>query len=195
MNGKKYLDYLIKNKKKIYLHLGCGKRNFPDFINIDIKKYKHVHFKQTIDKLHCIPNRSVDLIYASHVISYFNFLEIYKILIEWKKKLKKNGTLRISVPNLKALFSVYKNTKDILTIIGPLYGKMKISKKKYIYHKVVYDYSLLKNILRKAGFKKIRGYNWKKTTYSAYDDHSQAYFPHMQKDTGIQISLNVECQK
>ena len=195
MNGKKYLDFLIKNKKKIDLHLGCGKRNFPDFVNIDIKKYKHVHFKQTVDKLHCIPDYSVDLIYASHVISYFDLLEFYKILIEWKKKLKKNSILRISVPNLKALFSVYQNTKDILTIVGPLYGRMKISNDKYIYHKVVYDYSLLKNILRKAGFKKIRRYNWKETTHSAYDDHSQAYFPHMKKDTGIQISLNVECQK
>ena len=28
-----------------------------------------------------------------------------------------------------------------------------------------------------------------------YDDHSQAYFPHMDKENGIHVSLNLECVK
>ena len=28
-----------------------------------------------------------------------------------------------------------------------------------------------------------------------YDDHSQAYFPHMNKESGIHVSLNLSCIK
>ena len=28
-----------------------------------------------------------------------------------------------------------------------------------------------------------------------FDDHSQAYFPHMNKENGIHVSLNLECDK
>ena len=28
-----------------------------------------------------------------------------------------------------------------------------------------------------------------------YDDHSQAYFPHMDKENGIHVSLNIQGQK
>jgi len=41
----------------------------------------------------------------------------------------------------------------------------------------------------------IKRYNWKDTEHSKIDDHSQAYLPHMDKDNGTLISLNVECIK
>ena len=44
-------------------------------------------------------------------------------------------------------------------------------------------------------FKDVKLYDWKKTEHSNYDDHSQAYFPHMDKDNGLLVSLNVESQK
>ena len=43
--------------------------------------------------------------------------------------------------------------------------------------------------------KEIKKYNWRKTEHSMFDDHSQAYLPHMDKENGILISLNVECVK
>jgi hypothetical protein len=79
-------------------------------------------------------------------------------------------------------------------ILGPLYGRMEINGK-YIYHKTVYDFVSLKKVLEEAGFKNVRKYDWRKTIHKDYDDHSQAYYPHMQKETGILISLNVEATK
>ena len=35
----------------------------------------------------------------------------------------------------------------------------------------------------------IRLYDWRDT------EHSQAYIPHMDKENGIFVSLNVECEK
>ena len=41
----------------------------------------------------------------------------------------------------------------------------------------------------------MRTYDWEKTIHKDYDDYSQAYIPHMQKDTGLMMSLNVEAIK
>ena len=46
-----------------------------------------------------------------------------------------------------------------------------------------------------CGFKVVSKYNWRKTIHLNYDDCSQAYFPHMNKNKGILVSLNVEAKK
>ena len=64
-----------------------------------------------------------------------------------------------------------------------------------IYHKTTYDFNSLKSLLENLGMKNIKMYDWKQTEHSKYDDHSQAYIPHMDKEKGILISLNIECYK
>ena len=46
-----------------------------------------------------------------------------------------------------------------------------------------------------AGFKDVRRYDWRQTEHKDYDDFSQAYIPHMDKENGLLISLNVEATK
>ena len=53
----------------------------------------------------------------------------------------------------------------------------------------------LKKILEEVGFKNIKRYDWKNTIHKHYDDYSQAYIPHMDKENGILMSLNVEAVK
>jgi len=43
--------------------------------------------------------------------------------------------------------------------------------------------------------KNVQTWNWRETSHSEFDDHSQAYIPHMDKDNGKLISLNVEAIK
>ena len=80
------------------------------------------------------------------------------------------------------------------SFLGPLYGKMEMGDKT-IYHKTTYDFKELKLILNKCGFSNIDYYNWKNTEHKDFDDHSQAYIPHMDKENGILISLNIEAVK
>ena len=47
------------------------------------------------------------------------------------------------------------------------------------------------NLLMKLNFKNVHSYDWRETIHKDYDDHSQAYFPHMDKVNGILISLNL----
>jgi hypothetical protein len=53
----------------------------------------------------------------------------------------------------------------------------------------------LEKLLRNIGMRKIRKYDWRKTEHARFDDHSQSYLPHMNKEDGTLISLNVECTK
>ena len=69
------------------------------------------------------------------------------VLKEWRRVLKKNGILRLAVPNLEALISVYQTTKNIEKILGPMYGKWKVGKDQYIYHKTIYDSKSLTKLL------------------------------------------------
>ena len=67
--------------------------------------------------------------------------------------------------------------------------------KNTLFHKTCYDFNSLKFLLEENGFKNVKLYDWRETDHSEFDDHSQAYFPHMDKENGLLVSLNIECQK
>ena len=180
------------------LHLGCGKRNFQGWVNVDLADFPHVHYKSSVDDLSMFEDRIADIIYSSHTLEYFDRDEAFDVLREWRRVLKPEGILRIAVPNVKALIKVYERTGHISNILGPMYGKMIISthtKAQNIYHKTIYDFASLSKLLTSVGYKNINEYNWRDTEHANYDDHSQAYFPHMEKDSGLLVSLNVEAKK
>jgi len=178
------------------LHLGCWHRDFPGFINVDLCDMPHIHYKSNINELPFIADSEIDLIYCSHAFEYFDLLEAKNALAEWKRVLKTDGLLRLALPDFEALVKVYSKSNDINTILGPLYGRMEINNGSItLFHKICYDFNSLKLLLNENGFKNIKRYDWRKTDHAQFDDHSQAYFPHMDKENGILISLNIECQK
>jgi len=179
----------------IKINMGCGWRNFgDDWIHIDGGDYDHLDYS-SITELSYFEDNSVDLIYASHVIEYFDSEEVQILLKEWHRVLKIDGVLRIAVPNFDALSFLYQSGKiKIENALGPLYGKMHLGDKK-IYHKMVYDFNSLSRLLTSSGFYDTILYDWRETEHAEFDDHSQAYFPHMDKENGVLISLNVECKK
>jgi len=136
-----------------------------------------------------------DLIYASHVIEYFDRTEIVPVLKDWYRVLKKGGILRIPVPDFEALVKLYNQIHELDRVLGPLYGRWEVSKGQVIYHKTVYDFNSLSCLLISIGFEEIRRYDWRETLHRDYDDYSQAYYPHMDKENGLLISLNVEATK
>jgi len=176
------------------LHLGCGKRYLNGYIHIDKANYDHIDYISSVDTLDMIEDDSCKLVYASHVLEYFDRNEVQFVLSEWQRVLKKNGILRIAVPDFKSLVKIYGDTKELNNIIGPLYGRWDTSKE-VIYHKTVYDEVSLTKVLEAAGFSNIEKWDWSKVFSNEYDDHSQAYFPHMDKKSGIHVSLNIQCSK
>ena len=175
------------------LHLGCGKRHIPGFVHIDVVDYPHVDHVSTIDNLAFIPDESVELIYNCHVLEHFKRREVPKVLAEWKRVLTPGGILRIAVPDFAALCEVYQGYGNKLELVmGPLFGRQD-----YLYniHYNVFDCPTLSRLLEEAGFDQVQRYDWRKTEHADIDDYSQAYIPHMDKENGLLISLNIECLK
>ena len=174
------------------INMGCGWRNFgSDWVHIDGGKYDHLDYHDI-----CVlpfENDSVDIIYASHVIEYFNRTELAEMLDEWKRVLKPGAILRVAVPDFEALAKLYVAENDFTldNLVGPLFGQMPMGKQT-IYHRTVYDFVSLKKVLLESGFHGIRKFEWRDTDHAHHDDHSQAYFPHMDKVSGTLVSLNVE---
>jgi len=178
------------------LHLGCGERYLEGYIHIDLGDFDHIDYQIPVDDLSVFETNSIDEIYASHVIEYFDRNEVKILLKEWNRVLVDGGILRLAVPNFETLIKVYELTGSIDDILGPLYGKWNATNETTIYHKTVYDKESLTKVLEDATFKGIKEWDWQSVFASInYDDHSQAYFPHMDKRNGIHVSLNLECIK
>jgi predicted SAM-dependent methyltransferase len=177
------------------LHLGCGKRYFgEDWIHIDKSNYDYIKYNDV--KNLPFQDNTVDIIYNCGLIPYFDNDEIKLVLNEWNRVLKKNGVLRIATPDFEIMSSLYSQKKyPLQNFIGPIYGKWPISENEYIYQRNTYDMTKLTQLLKNANFKSIEKYEWRDTEHSRIDDYSQAYLPHMDKDNGVLISLNVQCKK
>lgn len=188
---------------EIKLHLGCGKRYLPGYTHIDYSSYKHVDHVHSVAELPMIEDASVSVIYASHVLEYFGEAEAETVLNEWMSKLKWDGILRLAVPNFAALCEVYTRYHDLKLISGPIFGHWctegsDILGDYWLQHKCLYDYGKLANRLFKVGFRAVRVWDWREVfvgELAGFDDYSQAYVPHMDKENGTLISLNVEATR
>lgn len=180
------------NTKEIKLHIGCGKRYIPGFVHIDLADYPHIDYKSDVSDLSMFEDNSADLIYACHVLEHFKRYETERVLTEMYRVLKPGGILRVAVPDFEAIVTVYEKYRDMELIKGLLYGGQDYE---YNFHYVAFDFKYLEKLLTKVGFKNIHRYEWRKTIHKDYDDFSQAYIPHMDKEHGILVSLNVEAEK
>ena len=115
--------------------------------------------------------------------------------------------MRLAVPDFETMVILYlwKKEYKLESFLGPLYGKInmetvhmednRFKESKTVYHKTTYDLDSLEELLKSVGMENIHKYSWRETEHSEFDDHSQAFLPHMDKEKGILISLNVECTK
>ena len=174
------------------LHLGCGEKYIEGFIHVDLLEFDHIDYKTSIDKLYFAADDSIELIYASHLLEHVGRHEFKNVLAEWYRALKPSGVLRIAVPDFEALISHYRINHNLQEVLGLLIGGQK---DEYDYHKMIFDEEFLKEALVNVGFKDVYKYDWRETEHNDLDDFSQAYLPHMDKEKGMLMSLNMEAVK
>src|SRR3989344_7527934 len=109
---------LPKNKDgKVLIHLGCGPINDSRWINVDLLYLPHIHYIQDITKLDNFPAQSADIIYVCHAFEHISHRSLEEVLVGWKRVLKPNGILRLSVPDFDCITNIYNTErKDIKSI-------------------------------------------------------------------------------
>jgi predicted SAM-dependent methyltransferase len=173
------------------LHLGCGKRLIGGYYHIDLLGFPHVDHRGPVDDLSFIPDATVELIYACHVLEHFGRNEVQRVIREWRRVLRPGGILRLAVPDFAACAELYCSGKlsSLRLILGSMVGGQR---DEHDYHKMIFDEALLTELLLEAGFREARRWDWRQVEHGHIDDYSQAYLPHMDKATGTLISLNME---
>ncbi len=174
------------------LHLGCGNRHIPGWHHVDLLDFPHVDQIGPVERLHHIADDSIELIYACHVLEHFGRYQVFDVVSEWYRVLAPKGRLQVCVPDFGAATRYYLDHGDIRDVLGLIMGGQTTD---YDYHKVIFDEISLGELLADVGFRSIQRYDWRETDHAWLDDFSQAYLPHMDKDGGTLVSLNVEAIK
>lgn len=177
------------------LHVGCGPKYIPGFVHLDALAAEHVDYVGKAEELDMFDDGSVELIYASHILEHFGRHRYESVLAEWYRVLSPGGVLRLAVPDFEVCAKLYVAGRlegGIEDITGLIVGGQK---DEYDYHSMIFDRPSLTATLRHVGFSDVRDWDWRKTEHADIDDFSQAYLPHMQKETGALVSLNLEALK
>ncbi len=177
------------------LHLGCGNVHIPGFYHVDLLDAPHIDHLGDVSDLSFIDDNSVGLIYCSHVLEHLGRWEVGDVLKEWNRVLRSGGKLRLAVPDFAACAEIYYEAglaDGLNGLIGLISGGQK---DEYDYHKMIFDEPLLTALLMDAGFSSAERWDWRDTEHAHIDDYSQAYLPHMDKDNGRLMSLNLEATK
>jgi len=175
------------------LHLGCGNKILKGYVNVDIRPETGCDVIDDVELLDKFKDNSADEIYACHVLEHFGRHEYMFVLQRWFDVLKPGGLIRISVPDLEAVFYQYANKNFSLSqLMGFIYGGQTYNEN---YHYVGFDFNTLKEDLELIGFRNISKWDWKLTDHADVDDYSQAYLPHMEKESGVLMSLNIQAFK
>jgi len=167
------------------LNLGCGSRVPHEWINVDYAlgaRFMKIPYFRIINKklklfdldwsekifLHDLTKKfpwtdnSIDVVYTSHTLEHFTKKDGRIFLIECHRVLRKNGIIRIVVPNLRSHMDDYMKGQiradEFVEKLGVLY-KANNMLKKYLYpffelstHKCMYDSPSLLEILKGIGF-------------------------------------------
>lgn len=177
------------------VHLGCGARYIPGMVHVDVADHPHVDHRARVENLSFLADGSCELLYASHLLEHFGRHELPMVLREWWRVLRPGGVLRLAVPDFEACARLYveRGLEDGLSgLVGLICGGQRNA---YDFHKMVFDEPFLRRALLEAGFREVRRWDWRQTDHSHIDDYSQAYLPHLDRDNGTLMSLNLEALK
>ena len=163
-NSEEYKK-LNKNKKPIdlsnpqkKLNLGCGFDNRKGYLNVDFQEFHNPDLVADIKDLSMLPSEYFEEILAQDVLEHFPRNETIKVLKKWSTLLKKDGVLKLRVPNLIGLFSLflekkYQNIEGQNLLVNNLFGTQVYTGD---WHYTGFTKIILDDFLEKTGFKDIK---------------------------------------
>lgn len=110
---------LRDSRNPLRLHLGCGQRRLPGFINIDLNYSPATDYVGDISRLPCNAG-SVARIESYHVIEHIRPAMVNKLLAEWFRVLMPGGEVIIECPDLDETAKQYLagNEERLYNIFG-----------------------------------------------------------------------------
>ncbi len=180
-----------------HLHIGCGGKYLPGFVNIDANP--RLRLDMWLDVRNGLPFRdnSVDSIYSTHMMEHFYPDELQRVLRECHRVLRPEGGMRIIVPSLGSALKAYTQRRlewfpaQFPRHFDTLGGRFQ----NFIFcdgqHRTAFDFEGIQELLGRAGFAAVEecgeGFS------ELYGERVPAYDPRDTRD--LPHSLYVEAFK
>ena len=133
-----WLYRFIQKSKEVYSR--------EEYIRI-FKSHRFIHH----DLRYGIPFKdgSVDFVYSSHLLEHLHRDEAERLVRDGFRVLKPKGVFRICVPDLAHAMSLYRRGEKARAL-GYFFNETK--QDTYTYHRYLYDFEMLEQLLLLAGF-------------------------------------------
>lgn len=198
------------------LHLGCGENVLEGWLNTDIEPTYGAMFMDASQKF-CLPDDSMDYVFAEHLIEPFSFSQIASMLTEAYRVMKPNGVIRLTFFSPEQVLSMMK--ADVIDKQASAYIKWAL--KKYtkandigmlspsvdVFRSIAYatftrrmakfqsyDYALISELLKRCGFVNIRKCTISESRHAplCHIEHYKHYIPQICYQFEV---LTVEAEK
>ena len=149
------------------IHLGCGDKLWPRFINVD---FDGADVNTDIRKLP-FPDNYADEIHLIHVFEHLHRMQVDAALQEWKRVLKPGGKLAMEMPCLdKVAEFLAAGAKDLKRTLFALYGDVRLNRPEML-HQWCWSKAEIASVLANNGFVKI--------------EHQEPFFHYPDRDLRI----------
>ena len=145
----KFIPPAIGGKELVRLHLGCGKRKYRGYVNIDSGGSPDL-----VCDITALPFKpeTVSEILAVHVFEHLFPWKVEAVLTHWYSLLVPGGKLIMEMPDLNKVLEHFKNPKmPVAMTMCALYGGDQSERIEDL-HKWAWNFVSLEPLIKKAGF-------------------------------------------
>lgn len=148
------------NGRPLHLHLGCGPKYLPGFINIDANPRQNLDLWLDVRCGLPFATGSVDSAYSTHMVEHLYPDELERLFAECVRVLKPGGGIRLIVPSLQSAIVAYQEKRSDWFYSFPhhfdsLGGRFC----NFVFcdgqHRTAFDFGYLEEELCKAGFQNV----------------------------------------
>ena len=98
---------MANSNEPLKLHLGCGTKKLPGWINIDSVAGCHPDLVHDITEALPYADLSAQEVLAEDLLEHFDKYMRFVVFSEWARVLKVGGTITVQVPNFKKILMRY----------------------------------------------------------------------------------------
>lgn len=162
-NDRRRAARMFAGKRGLKLHLGCGSRAMPGWVNVDAFEQLGLDLRWDLrDALPC-ESGIADLVYSEHVLEHFEPEDADALLREVFRLLAPGGRIRIGVPDAALYLNQYgagnreffHTLRNIGNPVDPLDTPIKVINQMFRMggaHRFAWDLETLAQHLTLAGF-------------------------------------------
>lgn len=152
---------------ELKLHLGCGKRIMPGWVNLDCFAAPGIDFECDFRDPLPFADGVATLIYTEHVLEHLEELDAMMLLRECHRVMRPGAKIRLGVPDLEIFIHAYinrdeaffKHASGIGSPMRPLDTPARVINQMARmggHHRFAWDFETLKSAFESAGFVQIK---------------------------------------